>query len=192
MGVIVPLLPGTPQNCLRRFCGEPHSGLLPHCVTARARLRGGVNFAAHLSHGCSFSPSEYAFGGDPLESSVLYHGSIAYPPSCGFPQKPFPPAGSHGFRGHLRRSGMRASEDGASTAPPCYAACNAPASRREWRIAGARFVSPRHSYGRRRLSRGGDAACESLAGRLHSELDNVGSSGVTFGVYVIPSPKQSY
>ena len=50
-------------------------------------------------------------------------------PSCGFPQKPFPPAGPHGFRGHLRRSGMRASEDGASAAPPCYAACNAPAKR---------------------------------------------------------------
>ena len=50
-------------------------------------------------------------------------------PSCGFPQKPFPPEGPHGFRGHLRRSGMRASEDGASTAPPCYAACNAPAKR---------------------------------------------------------------
>ena len=50
-------------------------------------------------------------------------------PSCGFPQKPFPPKGPHGFRGHLRRSGMRASEDGASTAPPCYAACNAPAKR---------------------------------------------------------------
>ena len=50
-------------------------------------------------------------------------------PSCGFPQKPFPPEGPHGFRGHLRRSGMRASEDGASTAPPCYAACNAPATR---------------------------------------------------------------
>ena len=50
-------------------------------------------------------------------------------PSCGFPPKPFPPAGPHGFRGHLRRSGMRASEDGASAAPPCYAACNAPASR---------------------------------------------------------------
>ena len=80
-----PLLPGTPQNCLRRFCGEPHSGLLPHCVTARARLRGDVNFAAHLSHGCSFSPSEYTFGGDPLESSVLYHGSIAYPLPAGFP-----------------------------------------------------------------------------------------------------------
>ncbi len=71
--------------------------------------------------------------------------------------RPFPPAGPHGFRGHLTRltlcvaiaipsvrrdaigaarsnrwtfgSGIRASEDGASTAPPCYAACNAPASR---------------------------------------------------------------
>ena len=71
--------------------------------------------------------------------------------------RPFPPAGPHGFRGHLTRltlcvaiaipsvrrdaigaarsnrwtfgSGMRASEDGASAAPPCYAACNAPASR---------------------------------------------------------------
>ena len=57
--------------------------------------------------------------------------------------RPFPPKGPHGFRGHLRRdaigaarsnrwtfgSGMRASEDGASSAPPCYAACNAPATR---------------------------------------------------------------
>ena len=50
---------------------------------------------------------------------------------------------------------MRASEVGASTAPPCYAACNAPASRKEWRIASALHVSPRHSYCRRRLSRGG-------------------------------------
>ena len=57
------------------------------------------------------------------------------------------PAGFPG--GHLRHSGMRASEDGASTAPPCYAACNAPASRRKWRIASALHVSPRHSYGRR-------------------------------------------
>ena len=23
-GMLLPLLPGTPQNCLRRFCGEPH------------------------------------------------------------------------------------------------------------------------------------------------------------------------
>ena len=71
--------------------------------------------------------------------------------------RPFPPEGPHGFRGHLTRltlcvaiaipsvrrdaigaarsnrwtfgSGMRASEDGASTAPPCYAACNALATR---------------------------------------------------------------
>ena len=61
------------------FAGSPIRAFLPRCVTARARLRGGVNFAAHLSHGCSFSPSEYAFGGDPLESSVLYHGSIVTP-----------------------------------------------------------------------------------------------------------------
>ena len=47
-------------------------------VTARARLRGGVNFAARLSHGCSFSPSEYTFGGDPLESSILLKGGICF------------------------------------------------------------------------------------------------------------------
>ena len=77
------------------------------------------------------------------------------PPSCGFPPKSFPlKRETHHFGGHLRHSGTRASEDGASTAPPCYAACNAPASRREWRIAGARFVSPRHSYGRRGAQEG--------------------------------------
>ena len=48
------------------FAGTPTSGLLPHYVVARARLRGGVNFAAYLSHGYSFPPSEYPFGGDPL------------------------------------------------------------------------------------------------------------------------------
>ena len=51
------------------------------------------------------------------------------PPPAGSPKNHSPPAGPHGFRGHLRRSGIRASEDGASTAPPCYAACNAPAKR---------------------------------------------------------------
>ena len=61
------------------FVGSPIRAFLPRDVTARARLRGGVNFAAYLSHGCSFSPSEYAFGGDPLESSVLYHGSVVTP-----------------------------------------------------------------------------------------------------------------
>ena len=70
------------------------------------------------------------------------------PPSFGFPPKSFPlKRETHHFGGHLRHSGTRASEDGAFTAPPCYAACNAPASRKEWRIASARFVSPRHSYG---------------------------------------------
>ena len=53
------------------FAGSPIRAFLPRDVTARARLRGGVNFAAYLSHGCSFPPSEYAFGGDPLESIVL-------------------------------------------------------------------------------------------------------------------------
>ena len=60
------------------FAGSPIRAFLPHCVTARARLRGGVNFAAHLSHGCSFSPSEYAFGGDPLEGSVLLKCGICF------------------------------------------------------------------------------------------------------------------
>ena len=60
------------------FAGSPIRAFLPHCVTARARLCGGVNFAAHLSHGCSFSPSEYTFGGDPLESSVLLKCGIYF------------------------------------------------------------------------------------------------------------------
>ena len=135
--------------------GAPFGLSSPHCVTARARLRGGVNFAAHLSHGCSFSPSEYTFGGDPLGEFRPLSWKCCYPPSCGFPPKSFPlERGPTISGGNLRHSGTRASEDGAFTAPPCYAACNAPASRKEWRIAGARFVSPRHSYGRRGAQEG--------------------------------------
>ena len=83
---------------------------------------------------------------------------VLFSPLLRVPPKTIPPPkGPHGFRGHLTRltlcvaiaipsvrrdaigaarsnrwtfgSGMRASEDGASTAPPCYAACNAPATR---------------------------------------------------------------
>ena len=35
------------------------------------------------------------------------------------------------------------------------------------------------------------AACESLAGRLHSERDNVVSNDATLGVFIIPSPKKT-
>ena len=62
------------------FAGSPIRAFLPRDVTARARLRGGVNFAAYLSHGCSFSPSEYTFGGDPLEGIVLLKCGIYRPP----------------------------------------------------------------------------------------------------------------
>ena len=65
-----PLLPGDPTKCMH-FAGSPIRAFLPRDVTARARLRGGVNFAAYQSHGRSFPPSEYTFGGDPLESAVL-------------------------------------------------------------------------------------------------------------------------
>ena len=105
------------------------------------------------------------------ESPFLYHGSVVAPFLRVSPSFTPPKMLSAGhFGGHLTRltlcvaiaipsvrhdaigaersnrwafgSGTRASEDGASAAPPCYAACNAPASRREWRIAGARSVSP--------------------------------------------------
>ena len=69
-----PSNPGTPQNCLRRFCGEPHSGFPPPLRHSTC----SPSFAAHLSHGCSFSPSEYTFGGDPLESAVLLKCGIDF------------------------------------------------------------------------------------------------------------------
>ena len=53
-------------------------GLLPHCVAALAHLRGGTNFAAHLSHGCSFPPSEYTFGGDPLRLAVSQNAGLTF------------------------------------------------------------------------------------------------------------------
>ena len=42
-------------------------------------VRGGVTFAAYLSHGCSFSPSEYSFGGDPVG---LRSSHLAGPDNC--------------------------------------------------------------------------------------------------------------
>ena len=74
-----PLQPGDPTKCMH-FAGSPIRAFLPRDVTARARLRGGVNFAAYLSHGCSFPPSEYTFGGDPLEGIVLLKCGTYLPP----------------------------------------------------------------------------------------------------------------
>ena len=41
-GILFPHLPGAPQNCLRRFCGEPHSGFPPplrHSTCSPSRRR---------------------------------------------------------------------------------------------------------------------------------------------------------
>ena len=55
-------------------------------------LRGGVAFAAYLSHGCSFSPSEYSFGGDPVRvhSSFIRRGPRESPllAKCGTDDTP--------------------------------------------------------------------------------------------------------
>ena len=70
--LISPSNPGTPQNaCILR--GAPFGLSSPVASQHALGLRGGVTFAAYLSHGCSFSPSEYSFGGDPvgLHSSHL-------------------------------------------------------------------------------------------------------------------------
>ena len=77
-GNVAPPPSGDPTKLPAAILRGAPFGFLPRCVTARARLRGGVNFAAHLSHGCSFSPSEYIFGGDPLESSILLKGGICF------------------------------------------------------------------------------------------------------------------
>ena len=78
------------------------------------------------SRGCSLGVSGVLIGINKLPSSDM---GVLLSPLLRVPPKTIPPEGAHGFRGHLRRSGMRASEDCASTAPPCYAACNAPAER---------------------------------------------------------------
>ena len=37
-----PSNPGTPQNCLRRFCGEPHSGIPPPLVKSVDLYHGSI------------------------------------------------------------------------------------------------------------------------------------------------------
>ena len=49
--------------------------------------------------GTDLNPTEYTFGGDPLESAVLYHGSIDYPLPAGFPRNRSPLKGNPPFRG---------------------------------------------------------------------------------------------
>ena len=43
-----PSNPGTPQNCLRRFCGEPHSGFPPPLVKSSVLLKCGICFSSFL------------------------------------------------------------------------------------------------------------------------------------------------
>ena len=43
-----PSNPGTPQNCLRRFCGEPHSGFPPPLGKSSVLLKCGIYFSSIL------------------------------------------------------------------------------------------------------------------------------------------------
>ena len=64
-------------------------------------------------------------------------------PSCGFPQKSFPPEGPHDFRGHLRRSRKSdiAAEENSSAD---YATCrHAPRPKGEQRARGCVLCEPR-------------------------------------------------
>ena len=105
----------------------------------------------------------HAFCGEPhsgippplVKSSILYHGSIDYPLPAGFPRNRSPLKGNPPFRGKpsaLGHEGVRGRRlHGAAML--CRLQCARFAIR--WRIAGALPSSPRHSPGRRRLSRGG-------------------------------------
>ena len=149
-GMLLPLLPGTPQNCLRRFCGEPHSGFPP------------------------------TLG----KSSILYHGSVDYPLPAGFPRNRSPLKGNPPFRGTpsaLGHEGVRGRRlHGAAML--CRLQCARFANRvahcrRTSRQPSALIRSP-PTFKRRQ------AACESLAGRLHFERDNIVSGDVTLGFFV--------
>ena len=82
-------------------------------------------------------------------------GKYCLPPSCGFPPKSFPLKGNPPFWGKpsaLGHEGVRGRRlHGAAML--CRLQCARFAIR--WRIADALPSSPRHSHGRRRLSRGG-------------------------------------
>ena len=110
-----PTNPGTPHNCLRRFCGEPHSGFPPPCPKGLSSSDMGVRLS----------------------------------PLLRVPPKTIPPFGAP--RTTVQPSALTRS-------PPTF-------KRRQ-------------------------AACESLAGRLHSEQDNIMSCDVTLGVRVKPSSKK--
>ena len=151
-----PSNPGTPQNCLRRFCGEPHSGF----------------------------PPPLGIGDCPLS------WKYCYPLPAGFPRNRSPLKGNPPFRGTpsaLGQEGVRGRRL-CGTAMLCRLQCACFAKRvahcrRTVRQPSALIRSP-PTFKRRQ------AACESLAGRLHSERDNIVSCDVPFGVFVIPSSKE--
>ena len=72
----------------------------------------------------------------PRSGEVPLNPETQLTPSCGFPQKSFPPEGPHDFRGHLRRSRKSdiAAEENSSAD---YATCrHAPRPKGEQRARG--------------------------------------------------------
>ena len=64
-----PSNPGTPQNCLRRFCGEPHSGFPPPLGIGDSPLTW--KYCYPLPAGFPLiCPTENTFGGDPDRSPL--------------------------------------------------------------------------------------------------------------------------
>ncbi len=115
-----------------------------------------------------------------------------YPLPAGFPRNRSPLKGNPPFRGKpsaLGYEGVRGRRlHGAAML--CRLQCARFAKRvahcrRTVRQPSALIRSP-PTFKRRQ------AACESLAGRLHSERDNIVSCDVPFGVFVIPSSKEKH
>ena len=159
--------------------------------------RGTYEKYANPLQGCLFlvlHPNESVSGiGSRNRENVVLGGLIecafltwkyCYPPSCGFPPKSFPLKGNPPFQGTpsaLGHEGVRGRRL-RGAAMLCRLQCARFAKRvahcrRTFRQPSALIRSP-PTFKRRQ------AACESLAGRLHFELDNIVSCDVTLGVFV--------
>ena len=83
-----------------------------------------------------YAPNNFRAKSSTLDRADCPERGNTITPSCGFPQKSFPPKGPHDFRGHLRRSRKSdiAAEAGSSAA---YATCrHAPRPKGEQRARG--------------------------------------------------------
>ena len=105
-------------------------------VSELRTLRGAESYPVPNWRLCRNATHEFRAKSSTLDQANCPERGNTITPSCGFPQKSFPPEGPHDFRGHLRRSRKSdiAAEENSSAD---YATCrHAPRPKGEQRARG--------------------------------------------------------